>query len=189
MDSELLFKNHKIKFREEDYVDKYYIRDGKGVIPIEINSMDDLYMKHDFQKLTLSDDLCDYIEEIAYIIPIEYAIILEIHCPTITKEEQERIKKVIKNNYGMEIDDRDYDVKISNQKAFILSILGIILLIIAFALEGKLPEIIREVIYIAGWVSLWEMFEALVLENSKKRVERINKLQLYDSEIRFVFDR
>ena len=64
-------------------------------------------MKHDYKKLALSDDVCDYIEEIAYIIPLKYEIILEIHCPRIDEEEQSRIKKVIKNNYGMETDDRD----------------------------------------------------------------------------------
>lgn len=189
MKANFLFNNRKIKFREEDYIERHYLRDGKGVIPIELNSLDELYMKHDYKKLALSDDLCKYIEEIAYIIPIEYEIILEIHCPKISNEEQERIRKVIKNNYGMEIDDRDYDVKISNQKSIFLFILGTILLITSIALEGKITEFIQEVVYIAGWVAIWEMFESLFLENNEKRIERLNNLQLYDSEVRFIFDK
>ena len=41
------FKNRKIKFREADYIEKHYIKDGKAVIPIHLNNINELYMKHD----------------------------------------------------------------------------------------------------------------------------------------------
>ena len=50
-------------------------------------------------------------------------------------------------------------------------------------------EFLVEFLYIAGWVALWEMCESLMLNNAEKRTERINKLQLYDSEIKFVFNK
>ena len=134
------FKNRKIKFREADYIEKHYIKDGKAVIPIFLKSIDDLYMKHDYIKLALSDDLCDYIEEIAYIIPLKYDIVLEIHCPEISEKEQIRIKKVIKNNYGMEIDDIDYDLNKVNARSWFYGIVGIAILVF-----NLLTEKIREV--------------------------------------------
>lgn len=182
------FRNRKIKFREADYVDKHYIRYGKAVIPIYLESIDDLYMKHDYKKLALSDELCNYIEEIAYIIPLKYPIVLEIHCPEISEREQIRIKKVIKNNYGMEIDDRDYDIRVANRKSISLLALGAFIFISTYAIEPYVMKFVSEFLYIAGWVALWEMCEALMLNNSEKRTERINKLQLYDSEVKFVFD-
>lgn len=181
------FKNRKIKFREADYIEKHYLKDGKAVIPIHLNSINELYMKHDQEKLALSDEVCNYIEEIAYIIPLKYLIILEIHCPEITEEQQLRIKKVIKNNYGLEIDDRDYDIHVSNKKSLSLFFIGILILILSYALENILLEVFLEFLYIAGWVALWEMCENLMLNNVEKRTERIYKLQLYDSEIKFVF--
>lgn len=183
------FKNRKIKFREADYIEKHYIRDGKAIIPIHLNSIDELYMKHDHIKLAMSDDVCNYIEEIAYIIPLKYPILLEIHCPEIPEEQQLRVKKVIKNNYGMEIDDRDYDIHVANRKCISLFVIGILILILSYALENILLEVFLEFLYIAGWVALWEMCEVLMLNNSAKRTERLYKLQLYDSEIRFVFPR
>ena len=181
------FKNRKIKFREADYIEKHYLKDGKAVIPIHLNSINELYMKHDQKKLALSDEVCNYIEEIAYIIPLKYPIILEIHCPEITEEQQLRIKKVIKNNYGLEIDDRDYDIHVSNKKSLSLFFIGILILILSYALENILLEVFLEFLYIAGWVALWDMCENLMLNNVEKRTERIYKLQLYDSEIKFVF--
>lgn len=182
------FKNRKIKFREADYIDKHYLKDGKAIIPIYLKSIDDLYMKHDYKKLALSDELCNYIEEIAYIIPLKYPIILEIHCPEISESQQLRIKKVIKNNYGMEIDDRDYDIHVANRKCISLFFLGFFFMILSFALQDKVMQFLVEFLSIAGWVALWEMFEALMLNNAEKRTQRLYKLQLYDSEIKFKFD-
>lgn len=188
MKNKFRFKNRKIKFREADYIEKHYIKDGKAIIPIYLKTIDELYMKHDYKKLLLSDELCAYIEEVAYIIPLSYPIVLEIHCPEIPEETQLRIKKVIKNNYGMEIDDRDYDVRVSNKKSASLFFIGLLILLISFTAEKYLPNVLVEFLYIAGWVALWEMCEALMLNNAEKRTERINKLQLYDSEIRFIFN-
>ena len=187
MKSKFRFKNRKIKFREADYIEKHYIKDGKAVIPIHLNNINDLYMKHDHKKLALSDAVCDYIEEIAYIIPLKYPIVLEIYCPEISEEQQLRVKKVIKNNYGMEIDDRDYDIHVANRKCISLFFMGLIFMLLSFALHGKVTQFVVEFFSIAGWVALWEMFEVLMLNNAAKRTERLYKLQLYDSEIRFAF--
>lgn len=187
MKSKFRFKNRKIKFREADYIEKHYIKDGKAIIPIHLNNINELYMKHDHKKLALSDEVCAYIEEIAYIIPLKYPIILEIYCPEISEEQQLRIKKVIKNNYGMEIDDRDYDIHVANRKCISLFFMGLIFMLLSFALQGKVTQFVVEFFSIAGWVALWEMFESLMLNNAAKRTERLYKLQLYDSEIRFAF--
>ena len=181
------FKNRKIKFREADYIEKHYIKNGKAIIPVHLNSIDELYMKHDHKKLALSDAVCDYIEEIAYIIPLKYPIVLEIYCPEISEEQQLRIKKIIKNNYGMEIDDRDYDIHVANRKCISLFFMGMIFMLLSFALHNKVTQFVVEFFSIAGWVALWEMFESLMLNNAAKRTERLYKLQLYDSEIRFAF--
>ena len=187
MKSKFRFKNRKIKFREADYIEKHYIRDGKAIIPIHLNNINELYMKHDHKKLALSDEVCAYIEEIAYIIPLKYPIILEIYCPEISEDQQLRIKKVIKNNYGMEIDDRDYDIHVANRKCISLFFMGLLFMLLSFALQGKVTQFMVEFFSIAGWVALWEMFESLMLNNAAKRTERLYKLQLYDSEIRFAF--
>ena len=102
-------KNRKIKFSELNYVEKNYMSRGKAIIPIKLEKISDLYMKHDYKQMELSDSVCDYIEEIAYMVPINTDIILEIHCPEIDEEYQSKVKKNIKNNFGMEIDDNEYD--------------------------------------------------------------------------------
>ncbi len=181
--------NKKIKFREKDYIHKNYIReDDKAVIPIRLDNIDELYMKHDYKRLVLSDEISDYIEEVASIIPFKHDIILEIHCKRIDDESQKRIRKVIKNNYGMEIDDIDYETRMSKYISAISLVLGIAIIVLALAIEVEKIGIIKELLMLAGWVIVWDILEELIFTNSRRKMERLNKLQIYESQVDFVFD-
>ena len=180
-------KNRKIKFSELNYVEKNYMKRGKAIIPIKLEKISDLYMKHDYKQMELSNSVCNYIEEIAYMIPINTDIILEIHCPEIDEELQNKIKKNIKNNYGMEIDDNEYDLSVNNRRALIFAIVGIVLLIIHILIEN-LGRLFADFLSVVWWVAIWDMVEILVLQNQEIKWKRLNNQQLYDSTIRFVFD-
>ena len=184
--------NHRIRYSEKDYVEKNYIKDGKAVIPIKINKLDDLYMKHDYLKLDLSDQVFDYIEEIAYIIPSNVDIVLEVHYhDEISENQQKRIKKVFKSNYGSDIDDIDYDLRMNNYKSLILFIFGTFFIFMSFIfnnLSFALSEFIAEFFMISGWVFIWDIVETISIKRSKLITKRINKLQLYDADISFIFD-
>ena len=175
-----------------DFVEKNYMRDGKAVIPIKINKLDDLYMKNDYLKLDLSDHVFDYIEEVAYIIPSKFDIVLEVHYhDEISENQQKRIKKVFKSNYGSDIDDIDYDIRMHNYKSIILFLFGTFFIFISFIcnnLSFALAGFIAEFFMISGWVFIWDMIETISLQRSELLSKRINKLQLYDAEITFIFD-
>ena len=180
-------KNRKIKFSELNYVEKNYMKKGKAVIPVKLDKISDLYMKHDYKQMELSDSVCDYIEEIAYMVPINTDIVIEIHCPEIDEELQTKIKKNIKNNYGMEIDDNEYDLSVNNRRAWWFAIVGIILLIINILTED-LSTIFSNFISVVWWVAIWDMVEILFIANQEIKWKRLNNQQLYDSTVEFVFD-
>lgn len=181
-------KNRKIKFSESNYIDKYYMKGKKAVIPIKLEKLSDLYMKHDYLQRELSDEICDYIEEIAYMIPINTDIILEIHCPEADEEIQDRIRKSIKNNYGIEIDDNDYDMYIANRRSKLLAIVGILLLIINVLTEKYIGSVLSNFLCVVWWVAIWDMIELQIVDNGETKWKRLNNLQLYDASVVFKFD-
>lgn len=181
-------KNRKIKFSEDRYVERNYMKGSKAIIPVELTSMKDLYMKHDYKQMELSDEICKYIEEIAYMIPINTDIILEIHSPRFTEEEQDKIAKSIKNNYGIEMDDVDYDINLDNRKTILLSIVGILILIFNILTYNYLGEIISNFICVIWWVAIWDVVEILLFDKNEKRWKRLSYQQLYDAKVKFVFD-
>lgn len=182
-------RNRRIKYNEESYINKNYIVDGKAVIPVELDSSNDLFMKHDYKKYELSDDVCKYIEEIAYMIPMNIDIIIEIHCPKVDEITQQKMIKAIKNNYGMEIDDADYDITKINHKSWIYGIIGLIILIFNLFTEKYLGEVLSNFICVAWWVALWEMLEFQTIDKVDLKWKRLNFQQLYDAKITFIFDK
>ena len=145
-------------------------------------------MKHDFKKFELSDDVCKYIEEIAYMIPFDYDIIIEIHCKKIDDITKQKMIKAIKNNYGMEIDDIDYDISRVNIKSIIFGIIGLLILIINILTEKHIGAVLSNFICVVWWVAIWEMIELQTMEKPDLKWKRLNYQQLYDAEINFVFN-
>jgi len=184
--------NHKIRYSEKDYVQKNYIKDGKAVIPIKVNKLDDLYMKHDYLKLDLSDEVVDYIEEVAYLIPRNVDMVLEIHYnDEMSNNQQQRIRKAFKSNFGGDIDDIDYNVRMHNYKAIILFLFGTFFIFMSFIFNNLtfgLAGFIAEFFMISGWVFIWDMVETISIKRSELRTKRINKLHIYDAEINFIID-
>lgn len=181
-------KNRKIKFSEDQYVEKQYIVDGKAIIPVQLNSPSDLYMEHDYKQVELSDSVCAYIEEIAYMIPINTDVILEIHCPKVDIETQDKMVRSIRNNYGIEIDDVDYEILLQNRRSVILAIVGIFLLIVNIITDKYIGSIISNFICVVWWVAIWDMIEIQIMDNSECKAKRLNYQQLYDAQITFVFE-
>ena len=182
-------KNRRIKYNEENYINKNYMVNGKAVIPVDLDNVNDLFMKHDYKKFELSDDVCKYIEEIAYMIPISNDIIIEIHCSKVDNITKEKMIKAIRNNYGMEIDDIDYDISIANVKSFIYGFIGSLILIINILTENHIGAVISNFINVVWWVAIWEMLQLQSIEKSNLKWRRLNYQQLYDAEITFIFDK
>lgn len=154
-----------------------------------LEKIDDLFMKHDYKKKELSDDVCKYIEEIAYMIPMSMDIIIEFHCPKVNNEEKEKITSAVKNNYGMEIDDVDYDISKINFRSLIYGIVGILILIINLITEKYIGAVLSNFICVVWWVAIWEMVELQTIEKTNLKWRRLNYQQLYDAEIIFIFDK
>ena len=186
---EIKRKNRRIKYNEENYINVNYVVDGKAVIPVELDSTNDLFMKHDYKKFELSDDVCKYIEEIAYMIPMDMDIVIELHCPKVDEDTKTKMVKAIRNNYGMDIDDADYDIARVNRRSLIYGLIGIIILIINLITEKYIGAVLSNFICVVWWVAIWEMVELQTIEKHDLKWKRLNYQQLYDVEITFVFDK
>lgn len=181
-------KNRKIKYNEENYINLNYMVNGKAVIPVELETVDDLFMKHDYKKFEVSDDVCKYIEEIAYMIPIDTEIELEIHCPRVDVYTQQKMSRAIKNNYGIEIDDVDYELREDHKKSLILLAVGLVLIIINILTEDVLGLVFSNFLSVVWWVLIWEVSEIYFFDRREYQSKRLNYQQLYDAKTIFIFN-
>ena len=181
-------KNRKIKFSEDRYIEKFYMSGSKAVIPVELKEAEDLYMKHDYLKMELSDSVCKYIEEIAYMIPIDTEIELEIHCPRVDVYTQQKMARAIKNNYGIEIDDVDYELIEDHKKSLILLAIGLVLIVINILTEDVLGLVFSNFLSVVWWVLIWDVSEMYFFDRREYQSKRLNYQQLYDAKTVFIFN-
>ena len=146
-------------------------------------------MKHDYKRYELSDDVCKYIEEISYMIPMDMDIVIEIHCSKVDEETKTKMIKAIRNNYGMDIDDADYDISKVNTKSWMFGLVGLFILVLNILTEKYIGAVLSNFICVVWWVAIWEMIELQTIEKNDLKWKRLNYQQLYDAEITFVFDK
>ena len=181
-------KNRRIGYNEDKFVKQNYMFNGKAIIPILFNDIDDLYMKHDYKKIEMSNDVFEYIEEVADMVPMDTDIVLEVHCPRLNDESRDRVVKTMKNNFAMEMDDADFEISRINRKALIFTIVGLLVLAVNILTEKYIGPVVSNFICVIWWVAIWDMVELLCFDKTEWQWKRLNYQQLYDSQVTFVFD-
>ena len=177
------------KFNYAKFVKKYYIEKGEAYISVKVNSIDDIISKYSTKDYEwINPDFAHYIEECAYYIPIEESIIIEICNGNFSEEEQELIKRVIKDYFGLKLGDKFLDIETNRHRSIILLAFGLLSLAI-FILLSKFSVItaaLNELILLLFWYFLWEFADMALINGSQIQAERLEAGQLSTAKIKFL---
>ena len=184
-----LKKFRSAKFNYAKFVKKYYIEKGTAYISAKVNSIDDIISKYSTKDYEwINPDFAHYIEECAYYIPIEENITIEICDGNFTEQEQELIKKVIKDYFGLKLGDKFIDLQINKYQSLVLLIFGIISLGI-FAILTRLSIItatLNELMLLMLWFFLWEFADMAGINRAEIQSQRLEAGQLSTAKITFL---
>lgn len=177
------------KFNYAKFVKKYYIEKGEAYISAKVNSINDIISKYSTKDYEwINPEFADYIEESAYYIPIEESITIEICGGNFSPDEQELIKRVIKDYFGLKLGDKFLDLDINKHRSFVLLLFGVISLGI-FAILSKFSIIssaLTEVVLLLFWFFLWEYADLAWLDRSDIHLSRLEAAQLSTAKITFL---
>ncbi|MCI8778899.1 MAG: hypothetical protein HFI87_07105 [Bacilli bacterium] len=148
-----------------------------NVIDIIVSDKEDLY--NNFNSKKLSSELGSYIynQSLGYSIKDDIKINIKIE-DELTKNEKNDIVDMIREYFGLSIRETLIYYKYNNFKKIVLFILGIILIYISHFVGTINDFLISEVFLIIGWVAIWEVFENILLVESKKKfkLKRLKRL-------------
>ena len=96
--------------------------------------------------------------------------------------------KAIKNNYGIEIDDVDYELREDHKKSLILLAIGLVLLVINILTEDVLGQVFSNFLSVVWWVLIWDVSEMYFFDRTEYQSKRLNYQQLYDAKTVFIFN-
>lgn len=181
-------QNKRIKYNAKNYLKKVINKNGEAVLPIKLNSKEEMFNKHDPRGLTLSEDIVNYIEEIAYDVPYDYDIVFEISCPGLSRIDKEKMTDVIKLYYGLEIAGIDEDLKITKRKSTTMWIIAFISIFLMFASWRWMESSFMELLLIVVWFTVWEAIDEMIYTQSDLNYDRMDAEQIYSCKVTFSDD-
>ena len=183
-----LRKYRKTKFNYENFISEYYVDDdGKAYISTKVSSLHDIISKHSIKDYEwVNHDFIHYVEDMAYYIPVEESIVLEICGHKFTEKEQALIIRVLTQYFGLKLGDAIIDINIMKKKSMILLIFGIISILLFMLLNiiNVIPTL-AEIIAIGLWFFLWEYLDLRFLNGSDLAIKKLEAAQLANVKIIF----
>ncbi len=181
-----ILKFNKTKFNYNKFVRDFYLEKNTAYVSVNIDNYNDVISKYSISNYEwLNPEFASYVEETAYYIPIQYDIALDIN-GHFTKEQEEIIKKTIKEYFGVKLGDAQNDLDTNKLLNMLLFVVAVLFLIIFFVVTFYIPSFkFLEPISIISWFIMWELLDNNFIKRQQLRAKKIDLAQLVNMEIKF----
>ena len=156
-----------------------------GVPHIEINlSNGNIYDEYSTDS-ELNPTIFEFVDKVFRLVKKKADLEIDITFPSAMKdEEKDKIEKLFKSHYAINIVKSNEEIKRHNIVSIILLFFGIIIYGAYGLLEYfKMDFIFQGVIEIASWVFIWEAVDMFFLSNFGSRLERMKNIKIFNAKI------
>lgn len=180
--AEILFNNIKKDPEKADFFED----DEKKIAHIEIKLIEGNIYDELSQDGDLKSEIYDFIEKAFKLANKKYDLELDITYPeSMQEDEKNKIEKLLKAHYAINIVKTNESVKRHNIASIILLIVGAIV----YGAYGlltyfKVDFIFQGIIEIASWVFIWEAVDMFFLSNFETRIDRLKNIRIFNSIIK-----
>ena len=159
--------------------------EGNGVSHIEINlSNGNIYDEYSTDS-ELNPTIFEFVDKVFRLVKKKADLEIDVTFPSAMKdEEKDKIEKLFKSHYAINIVKSNEEIKRHNIVSIILLFFGIIVYGAYGLLEYfKMDFIFQGVIEIASWVFIWEAVDMFFLSNFGSRLERMKNIKIFNAKI------
>ena len=156
-----------------------------GVSHIEINlSNGNIYDEYSTDS-ELNPTIFEFVDKVFRLVKKKADLEIDITFPSAMKdEEKDKIEKLFKSHYAINIVKSNEEIKRHNIVSIFLLFFGIIVYGAYGLLEYfKMDFIFQGVIEIASWVFIWEAVDMFFLSNFGSRLERMKNIKIFNAKI------
>ncbi|HAS72805.1 MAG TPA: hypothetical protein DCS67_01515 [Clostridiales bacterium UBA8960] len=166
------------------------------IIDVSLDSYDDVYDEWDpspFKKRDIEDEFDDFVRDSSSDIPLKYGLIIELYLPVEANNpvKEKMLREAYDNFYRFQFRrakklQQEIIRKVVNN--LVLSMLFLFLGYFSYPQgENIVLLIMKEGIFIGGWVFLWEVFTLLfvTLKEHNKEIKMIDRL--IHAILRFIY--
>ena len=170
--------------KDENKADFYEEKDKK-LAHIEVNlTKCEIYdeLSNDSE---LNPEIFEFIEKTFRFTNKRYSLELDVVFPsTMKEEEKEKIEKLIKSYYAVNIVKTNEEVKRHNIISLFLLLFGA-LIYIAYGLlmYFNVNFVFQGIMEIASWVFIWEAVDMFFLSNVETKIDRLKNVKIFNAKI------
>ena len=159
--------------------------EGNGVSHIEINLSNGNIFDEYSTDSELNPTIFEFVDKVFRLVKKKADLEIDITFPSAMKdEEKDKIEKLFKSHYAINIVKSNEEIKRHNIVSIILLFFGIIVYGAYGLLEYfKMDFIFQGVIEIASWVFIWEAVDMFFLSNFGSRLERMKNIKIFNAKI------
>lgn len=168
---------------------------GNYMIEISLDDYSELFNGWDASPLRrkeMEPELLDYLEQAGLEIPIKEALEICFYMAKANRDEEKEQRSVaaIKNNFKVVLSFIHKNLSRGYRKMFTYIILSFIFITLAYVLKTfedlpLLSSIMREGLFIGGWVFLWEAFSLFSFTTHEERKRRKIFMRYLNSDVGF----
>lgn len=176
----------------------YSIEDNCYLAQISLDSYDEIFNSWDaapVKRKDLETDLLEFIEQVAYDIPMKENIRFVFQLPKALKDENKEAISIegIYHNFRTVVHFINKELNKNKRKILAYIVLGIFFLSASYFLQNGLnlnfpSSILIDGFFIGGWVMIWEAFSLFFFSGSELRNRRRRFRRYSDSKIVFIYE-
>lgn len=157
---------------KEDYI-KVVINDYKDIV-------------NPFNEELLSNEFADYIYSQSALFSLKTRIKILIQVPNLEKEKHLKLFDEIHAYFGKKVQENLIYSNRNRIKQLILVFIGIVFILISYHFIVYEQALLKEILLIAGWVSIWEAIYSVLFTETKRRFKIKRLKQLSKCRIEFI---
>lgn len=169
---------------------------GHIIIPVALDAYEEVYDDWDpspFKRRDIEDEFLDFLWDSSDDIPFKETLVICLELPLAVKDpkKEDQLKEALNNQYRylMQKNTKEINQCLKDTVSY-LSLATAFLLLAYFKASGTSHlslQLLREGLFIGGWVFMWESFSSLFFKLRKIRLERKIIKRLAHTDIKFFY--
>ena len=161
--------------------------DGKVYVDVDLTNIESPFSVFSYNR-RMDPEIFDYIDQQVFFLRAAIPVVINFDDGGKYSEEmKEKIRKYVKRHYSLEYEDKRLEHKKSMWFAFILLVIGLIMLGLHFLFSALdiWTDVLDELTLIMAWMFTWQSMDAFLISGHSKRVDIYNSGQLALAEVTF----
>lgn len=178
----------KKEFNLNNFINDYYMDQNSAYMTVKVSDYSDIVSKYSVENYEwINKEFADHLELMAYYIPVEEPIVIEITGKKFTDEQKRIIEKVIKTYFGLKLGDKMLLLNDNRYRCIILLGFGVISFIVFYLLfMANIMGTILEVGSLVFWFIMWSFADLAFLQRNNLKIDKLEAGQLSSAKVTFI---